>query len=360
MEAQSIITSEDTKDIYRALLKFQGLLCNVPRDKENPHTHSRYATLEALNDWVRPHLQAAGLIIIQPPHSTGDLQAFTVDTRVKQEGKAEKEVRSGLTASVSVSSRLAHADSGQYIQVTNTFIPEPTAGMTLTHAAGAGITYYRRQQMMGLLCIVGDDDLDGNDMTHPPGQQPPPPPNNKPAGKRGMPAGAQAEPSKPEAPKEPSRPAAPEKPAEQPAAPRKADQKPEQPAVKPAEDAELMAARAEFKKAVKDWKPKGIGRDAIVSRAGRLYLAGATSTDASDNYTATDYWTLMWAIDFQVAQDGEYKEKGLTADGLTEIVRTLHESEELSSADVDKFAVADYNKLMDAIDATLGIARTPA
>lgn len=59
-------------DIYAAIFKAQGELDGVARNAKNPHFKSRYATLEAVIDTVKPALRKHGLGFMQMPGAVRD------------------------------------------------------------------------------------------------------------------------------------------------------------------------------------------------------------------------------------------------------------------------------------------------
>lgn len=126
-------TSQSITALSAALLKFQGEVTGVTKDGKNPHFKSRYATLENVIDTARPSLQSAGLVFIQALGSVAD-------------------------NAVSVTTRLIHAESGEWM--------ESTLQMPLSkrdpQGTGSACTYGLRYSLMAMLGLPpSDDDAEG-------------------------------------------------------------------------------------------------------------------------------------------------------------------------------------------------------
>lgn len=127
-------TSEQTDKVLPALLKAAGEFKPVVFDAANTHFKSKYATLAAYLDAVRPALFANGLFLSQAtcPGDTG----------------------------IVVESRITHAASGQWVASTYPVHPiksEP-------QAEGSATSYARRYGLAALLALSAEDD-DGNAAT---------------------------------------------------------------------------------------------------------------------------------------------------------------------------------------------------
>lgn len=335
MDFTSIRTSEDTKEIYKAILKFQNRFVNAPRDKENEYTRKRYTTLESLNDYTRDHLQAAGLVIMQFPHTLPSCEKISMEwSRGKNKDGSEK-MQTGAFMQQAVTTRIVHAESGQFVEATVLFIPEPGTGQTSYHATGAGLTYFKRQMFMSMLSIVGDEDLDGNAM------QPPQ--------ERGRPSEqAPANTGKPSTP-----PADQGKPANQGKA---QEQPPEQGNTGAAADPEIDQAKADFREALgcESWKKNGFAPKGLEPHVKRLYAAKAISADKPDKFTPGDFYTLMAAVDFEIAKK-QYEAKGMSIEGVKACATVLKEDGVITTDNLDALKYDDYNALMDTIDSDLGL-----
>src|SRR5688500_5694620 len=88
-----IETSSSINAISAALLKFQGAVDGVEKNKTNPGFKSRYANLEAVRDTAVPELQKVGIVYIQSAGAIVD----------------------GVMA---MTTRLIHAETGEWIQGT--------------------------------------------------------------------------------------------------------------------------------------------------------------------------------------------------------------------------------------------------
>jgi hypothetical protein len=118
-------------ELFAALAKAQGEMKNPSFDSVNPHLRSRYASLAAVRNAVIPPLAANGLAVVQ-------------DCRTTPVG-------------VSVTTHLLHS-SGQRM----TFGPlEIPASKLDAQGFGAAETYARRFALLGLACVAGEEDQDG-------------------------------------------------------------------------------------------------------------------------------------------------------------------------------------------------------
>lgn len=126
-------------ELYKALHKFQGAVRGVKRDAKNPHFKNSYATLEQVEDTIRPHMQECGLIWYQFPG------------RVTEGG-------------IEVSTTIAHVESGEAITGTM----EVPLGKRDPQGAGSAVTYGLRYSLMAVLGLPPTDDdaetaIDRND-----------------------------------------------------------------------------------------------------------------------------------------------------------------------------------------------------
>lgn len=126
-------------EIYKALFTVQGVIRGVKKDSKNPHFKNSYASLEAVEDTIRPHMQAAGLVWFQMP------------------GKV-------IDGSIEVTTVIAHAESGQEIRGT---MEMPLAKRD-PQGAGSALTYAQRYSLMAILGLPPTDDdaetaIDRND-----------------------------------------------------------------------------------------------------------------------------------------------------------------------------------------------------
>jgi hypothetical protein len=123
-----INTSPEIGDIAAALAAAQAEMQNVEKDRINPHFKSRYATLGAVLDEVRPQLAKQGIAIVQ----------MAVN---------------GEASTIGVITRFVHK-SGQWIE----------SGLYVTpskfdaQGAGSVISYLRRYALMSMAGVWQDDD----------------------------------------------------------------------------------------------------------------------------------------------------------------------------------------------------------
>lgn len=126
-----MFNSEQVNELFSALSKAQGEFKAIPFDKVNPHYKSKYASLSATLDSVRPHLKNNGLSVIQSVGS--DENGYHLCTR------------------------LVHS-SGQFIASTLKLM----VGRNDMQGLGSAITYAKRYALQAMLGIAGDEDDDGN------------------------------------------------------------------------------------------------------------------------------------------------------------------------------------------------------
>jgi hypothetical protein len=143
-----IETSNEIKHISAALLKFQGAVDGVGKSSANQHFKSRYANLETVVDTARPELQAVGIVFMQSGGAIVD----------------------GVMA---MTTRLTHADSGEWIQGTM----DICLGKRDPQGVGSAQTYAQRYHLMAMLGLPPVDDdgeaaMDRNNTRPEPSQAP--------------------------------------------------------------------------------------------------------------------------------------------------------------------------------------------
>lgn len=126
-------------EIHKALFKLQGVIRGVKKDSKNPHFKNSYASLEAVTDTIRPHMQELGLFWYQTP------------------GKI-------IDGSIEVKTVIGHAESGETIEGT---MEMPLAKRD-PQGAGSSMTYAMRYSLMAILGLPPTDDdaetaIDRND-----------------------------------------------------------------------------------------------------------------------------------------------------------------------------------------------------
>ncbi len=116
-------------NLAKALFAIQGELSGVVKDSSNPHYKSKYASLEAVIETVRPSMQKHGLTFIQSPGLYED-------------------------GALKISTSIVHADTGECIHST---ISVPLQKQD-PQGVGSAITYACRYSLMALLGIPPVDD----------------------------------------------------------------------------------------------------------------------------------------------------------------------------------------------------------
>jgi hypothetical protein len=123
--------SDSIASLSKALSTFQAEVKNVTKDGKNPFFKSKYATLDAIWDAVRPLLGKHGLALTQFPSGDNELESI-----------------------------LLH-ESGEWIASTLKLqVKDATA-----QGQGSAITYGRRYMMSAILGIATEEDDDGNAAT---------------------------------------------------------------------------------------------------------------------------------------------------------------------------------------------------
>jgi hypothetical protein len=135
-------SSEKIAALSAALAKAQAEFKAVQFDADNPHFKSKFASLPATVEAVRPILARHGLAVVQ--------------------GATLPDSNEGVVTGFAVESLLIHT-SGEWIS-TVVYVPmeKPTA-----QGAGSGLTYGRRYGLQALLCLVADDDDGETASNHP-------------------------------------------------------------------------------------------------------------------------------------------------------------------------------------------------
>lgn len=125
-------TSESVDKIFPAFIAFQAEMPAVPKDGNNPHFKSKYATLPAITESVRPYLAKHGLGFTQwLAYREGVQLIFT---------------------------RIMHT-SGQWMEDEG-YVLNPTKNDP--QGMASAVTYARRNTLGATAGIVTEDDDDGN------------------------------------------------------------------------------------------------------------------------------------------------------------------------------------------------------
>ena len=143
--------SETIDKIIPAFIAFQSDMPSVPKDGNNPHFKSKYATLGAITEATRPHLAKHGLGFMQWMSNREGLQLIVT--------------------------RIMHT-SGQWMEDEG-YILNPTKNDP--QGMGSAVTYARRYTLGASLGIITEDDDDGNRASEPaPVKKPAPKPEPAP------------------------------------------------------------------------------------------------------------------------------------------------------------------------------------
>lgn len=128
--------SESIKNVAAAIAAVQSDLPAIAKDRDNPITHSKYATLDAINKALLPITAKNGLAITQYPVS--DAGAIGCGTLILH-------------------------TSGEYINYDPYLITiDSNKRMSAAQEGGSTITYAKRYQLSAIFGVVTDEDSDGN------------------------------------------------------------------------------------------------------------------------------------------------------------------------------------------------------
>lgn len=126
--------SETITKLAMSLVKFNGEVTKIAKDKSNPFFKSRYVTLDTLIEETRDILQSNGLIIMQSPLS-------------KEDG------------SIGIQTLLLH-ESGEFIESEPIYMKPAKANDP--QQAGSIISYMRRYSYQAILNLNTGEDDDAN------------------------------------------------------------------------------------------------------------------------------------------------------------------------------------------------------
>lgn len=126
MEAES----KPPVHLYAAIRAAQGKIETVRKNGENPHFHSKYATLDEIWENVRKPLNDAGLIVLCDVYTANGERLLTT--------------------------RVIHAETGEEASCTFPIM----AATNSPQAIGSAMTYARRYTLTALLEIVTGDGTD--------------------------------------------------------------------------------------------------------------------------------------------------------------------------------------------------------
>ena len=130
IEAEKFAEIPPPIHLYKAILKAQAKIETVRKNGENPHFHSKYATLDEIWETVRKPLNDAGLIVVCDVLNMANERLLTT--------------------------RLIHAETGEEIYCSFPIMAQNTG----PQAIGSAMTYARRYTLTALLEIVTGDGTD--------------------------------------------------------------------------------------------------------------------------------------------------------------------------------------------------------
>lgn len=140
--------SESIQAISGSLVAFHSAIRAIAKDSVNPAYKSKFASLEAITETVRPVLAKNGLALVQG-------------------GGVPISDETGAVTAVSVETMLVH-ESGEWISNGVTMpLDKATA-----QGVGSAVTYGRRYGLSALLALTTDEDDDGAKASERPARQP--------------------------------------------------------------------------------------------------------------------------------------------------------------------------------------------
>jgi hypothetical protein len=161
MEVSMTRTSDQLDQIAPALVGIHNELRAIVKDSKNPAFKSKYASLDAILDTIRPILVRNGCFVTQ---TVTEGATHNVTMRRKQNNEQTEQVvetfQETSVFTITAASRCIHL-SGQWIESISIV---PVAKFD-AHGLGAAQTYARRFSLASLLALATDDDDDGNAST---------------------------------------------------------------------------------------------------------------------------------------------------------------------------------------------------
>jgi ERF superfamily len=125
------------KELLKSLRKFHNECPPVTKEADNPFFKSKYATLDAIQEHIRPHLQKNGMVITQVNEVTGDGTPVVTTT-------------------------VWHVDSGEFLESQFPIVVSKNTAQDY----GSAVSYAKRYSLSGLLNLtIQDEDDDGNRAT---------------------------------------------------------------------------------------------------------------------------------------------------------------------------------------------------
>jgi hypothetical protein len=139
------------KEFWSSFVKAQAEMQNPIFDSRNPaFNNSKYASLSAVRTAVLPILNKYGISVIQELKRTSDgVECVTI--LIHQNGEIYTSSPLEIPSKILVRNK-----EGKIVEKND------------AHCIGSASTYARRYQLQSLCGVVGDDDEDGNNVSHKP------------------------------------------------------------------------------------------------------------------------------------------------------------------------------------------------
>lgn len=122
-------TSENIKNLTKALLQAQKAITFAGKNARNPHFKNTYADLTAVIDAIKPALNEAGIVFMQTPSPSEN-------------------------GTLALTTRLVHAETGEFMEDTGV-CPLPKSD---PQGYGSAMTYMRRYSLASICGLYQDDD----------------------------------------------------------------------------------------------------------------------------------------------------------------------------------------------------------
>lgn len=153
-----LTTSENTDKILPALLQAEQAFEPIVKRGVNKFLNgAKYVQLDDLLAAIEAALVANDLLIVQ---GVGE---SVIEAHQFVEGKTSKgeaTVDVGVVAQVSLTTRLYHAPSGQWVQTVSSGVYTHERGISIAQSLGKVLTYMRRYALTGLLNLSTEQDDD--------------------------------------------------------------------------------------------------------------------------------------------------------------------------------------------------------
>ncbi len=149
--------SESVANIAAALIEVHKKLDPLIENAKNPFYKSKYVTLDAMTEYVRPILAEHGIVAVQGGASN-DMDRTVTQSMVWNDKSRDVQPKQQAHESITIETMLVHT-SGEWIKGSYTV---PLGDELNPQKAGGAITYARRYGLGSILCLTTDEDDDGN------------------------------------------------------------------------------------------------------------------------------------------------------------------------------------------------------